>query len=498
MDHGPNLLFIISDQHAQRVAGCYGDGVVQTPHLDRLAAAGVVFDNAYTPSPVCVPARMSLLTGRYPYEHHCWGNNNMLASDMCTISHALGAAGVAPILVGRMDSKGPDQLHGYVRRDSGEHSSNWWGKGPARLGMLNRANGPCRESIVMSGSGQSSYILKDEHTTTAACALLEELAAERAAGKDGRFAITVGYILPHHPFVARAADFNGYNGKVGMPKHPVPANEHPFHAWWRKQSGSDFSDEASWVRARTAYYALVTAMDRMIGHVLDTLKATGLADNTLVIYTTDHGEQLGERGLWWKQTFYDDSAKIPLIMSWPGVLPAGQRRNNIVNLIDVSATMLNAMGAPPLPHMRGRSLLGVAKDARSPWLNETYSEFVTDGLDDVWMGDAVVQQRMIRSGRWKLSCYFGSPAGPPQLFNLVDDPEEKNDLAGRPQHAAMVQALTEKIHAGWDPEEIRRITDAKARDFAVIRTWTRRWQPDDVYYWPTNDADNWLDAQKGA
>ena len=435
---------------------------------------------------------MSLLTGRYPFRHQCWGNNNMLPSDMATTAHALGAGGLLPIIVGRMDVKGPDQLHGYIRRESGEHSSNWWGKGPAQLGALNRTNGPCHESITLSGSGQSSYILKDEHSTTAACALLDELAARRAKGDGRPFAITLGYILPHHPFVAHKEDYARYVGRVGMPRRRPPDNEHPFHAWWRQYSGTGVIDETAWVRARTAYYALVTAMDRMIGQVLAKLSETGLAENTLVVYASDHGEQLGERGLWWKQTFFEESVKVPLIMSWPGVLPSGERRRQVVNLVDLSATLLEAMGAPALPGSDGRSFLSVAQDPDQPWLDETFSEFVSDGLDP-WMGNAPFQQRMVRSGRWKLSCYFGSHAGPPQLFDLESDPEESRDLARDPGHAATVDAMMAKVLAGWSPMAISEITASKGHDLQLIRDWAVKCQPAESYYWPTNKADNWLD-----
>ena len=147
----PNILLIMSDQHTQRITGCYGDGIVSTPHLDRLAARGVRFENCYTPSPLCVPARMSFLTGRYPCHQNCWTNSDVLPSDIPTTAHALGAAGYNPILVGRLHSIGVDQLRGYVRREVGDHSTNWVGGVPHSLGVLTKTNDPYRVSIEKSG-----------------------------------------------------------------------------------------------------------------------------------------------------------------------------------------------------------------------------------------------------------------------------------------------------------------------------------------------------------
>ena len=127
MTDQPNILFIMSDQHAPRVTGCYGDEIVRTPNLDKLAAKGTTFDNAYTPSPLCVPARMSFLTGKYPSSQNCWTNSDSLASDLPTTAHSLGAAGYKPKLVGRLHSIGPDQMHGYEERFVGDHSTNWIG-----------------------------------------------------------------------------------------------------------------------------------------------------------------------------------------------------------------------------------------------------------------------------------------------------------------------------------------------------------------------------------
>lgn len=478
----PNLLYILSDQHTQKVAGCYGDPLAPTPNLDHLAARGVTFDNAYTPSPLCTPARMSLLTGRYPSRQGCWTNSDALASDVPTFAHAMGAGGCSPTLVGRLHSIGPDQMRGYAERLVGDHSTNWIGGHGHSLGVLDKTNDPFRVSIERSGAGQSSYELKDRDVTEATLGWLDNLAGEP-------FCLSVGYLLPHQPYVCATEDFRRYQGKVGLPALPVPNDEHPYLRWWREHTGSLHLPDEDVIRARTAYYGLVTSFDRMVGAILDRLKSLGLAENTLVVYASDHGDQIGERGLWWKQTFYEESVKVPLIMAWPGVLPEGERRAQIVNLIDLGPTMLDALSAPALPNAQGRSFLEVAKDAATAWLDETFSEYCTDGMAP-WAGTQPVQQRMIRRGRWKLIYYHGYP---PQLFDLEDDPAELHDLAGDPRHAALLDALVGRVLADWDPDAIGRQMAGRVADKRLLQAWARAVEPPESYRWPIKMEDNWLE-----
>ena len=204
----PNLLYIHSDQHDPYVTGCYGDKVVQTPHLDSLAANGVVFENCYCPSPICVPSRMSMLSGRYPFENEVWTNGHILDSSIPTFAHAMGAGGYDPVLVGRMHSNGPDQLHGYAQRLVGDHGPNHPGGGGVNHGMLSGTAGPARVSLTKSGIGQSAYQVHDEDVTAATVAYLDRLGVKKRAGQPSEpFSLTVGFMLPHQPFVARRADY---------------------------------------------------------------------------------------------------------------------------------------------------------------------------------------------------------------------------------------------------------------------------------------------------
>ena len=486
----PHILFLMSDQHTQKVAGCYGDQVVRTPHLDRLASRGVVFDNAYCPSPICTPSRMSLLTARWPSSQSCWTNADMLPSDIPTYLHALGAAGYRPALVGRLHAIGPDQLHGYAEREVGDHSSNWVGATTHDMGVLNRTNDPFRTSLERSGQGQSSYELHDVDVADAACQWLSRYAQRAASGdkQEHPFALGVGLMLPHQPYVARAEDYQPYVGKVGLPEIPRPPEDHAYLQHWRNITGIEAVPEDQQLRARAAYYGLTTRLDALVGKVLAQLDALGLADDTLVVYSSDHGDQLGERGLWWKQTFFDESAKVPLIVAWPGVLPAGERRAQVLNLLDVGPTLLEAAGAPALPGADGNSFLAVARDAAAPWLDVSYSEYCTDGSARWDQGNAVVQ-RMIRSDRWKYIYYHGYAA---QLFDLKTDPQETRDLAPDPAYAQLCRQLLALVLARWDPEQIAHTLVAKRAEKSLLGQWWRTVQPPDAHRWQLKVEDNWL------
>ena len=489
----PNILFILSDQHAANILGCYGDAIVRTPNLDKLASEGVCFENTYTSSPICVPARMSLLTGKYPSSQQCWTNSDALSSSIPTTAHALGAVGYTPTLVGRMHAIGPDQLHGYARREIGDHITDWYGGHPYSLGVLDKAQRPFKESLVNSGPGQTSYELVDQEVTRRTLLELEAIADARRGGnsksKPKPFALSLGYMLPHQPYVANPELFAYYDGKVGAPTLARPdEGEDTYLAWWRQQTGLNEVTVEDEIRARTAYYALVETIDSEIGKVINKLEQLGLSENTLIIYTSDHGDQLGQRGLWWKQTFYEESAKVPLIMKWADQIPAGERREQLVNLVDLSSAIVEAGGGPELPNADGKSLLGLAKGKQAYWDNETFSEYCTDGLL-AWSGGRVLQSRMIRSGKWKFNYYHGCPH---QLFDLETDPDEMNNLIDDPIHQETANQLKSKLLHNWDPDQINETIQAGNKDKAILKAWAQSVKPADSYRWETKMEDNWL------
>ena len=499
-DPKPNLLYIHSDQHSPFVNGCYGDPLVRTPHLDGLAAGGVTLDNTYCPSPICVPSRMAMLSGRYPHENQVWVNSQILDSAIPTFAHAMGAGGYNPVLIGRMHSNGPDQLHGYAERLVGDHGPNHIGGGGVDHGPLSGTAGPQRVSLEKAGHGQSAYQVHDEDVAAATVDYLNRLGVKKRAGQPAEpFSLSVGFILPHQPFVARREDYEYYYKNMFPPKNPEPFGDHlhPHIKMWREASGIvEVSDEEI-RRARAAYWALVERMDILIGQILTALRQNDLEGNTLVVYTSDHGEQVGEHGLWWKQTFYEDSVKVPAILSWPGHLPAGVRSDRVISSLDINATMIDALGCPPLPSSRGRSLLPLLTSgdpSTAEWDDVAFSELCYDASLAAGPFPAEgVCQRMIRRGPWKLIYYHGQPC---QLFNLEEDPRELTDRAADPACKELIEDLTDKILDGWDPERIRDQIAQWNKESAVLSSWARTVQPADQCRWNLRPEMAYLDEEQ--
>ena len=477
----PNLLYIHSDQHNAAVTGCYGDAHVRTPHLDRLARDGALFSSAYCCSPICVPSRMATLSGRHPWQNEVWSNSHVLNSSVPTLAHSMGVAGYRPALIGRMHAVGPDQLHGYCERLVGDHSANFPGIPMAHRGALQGTAGPERISLRNSGAGQSGYQVHDEDVTAAAVDWLNRLGVRRRAGvDDGPFSLSVGYMLPHPPYVARRGDYERYADTLPPPRKPREfADEaHPYLRRWRETTDlTDVSvDETR--RSRAAYWGLVERMDAMIGEILAALAANDLERDTLIVYSSDHGDMVGEHGLWWKHVFYEESVRVPLIMAWPGRFAGGQRCERVVSALDLSATLLDAMAAPALPDSPGRSLLPLLQgDAASvDWNDEAFSEYCADR----YAPDNEAFVRMLRQDEWKLVYYYGWPA---QLFNLREDPDEGVDRAGDPACQGVLGEMRARVLQDWRPERIRaRMAELRA-DCDLQAQWAAATLPEEHIRW---------------
>ena len=278
-----------TDQHSKAHLGCMGDGLVRTPHLDKLARDGVLCTNAYTPAPVCVPARMSFMTTRTPSGNECWLNRHILDSAIPTWAHALAPAGYETALIGRMHFVGTDHRHGFESRPIGEPSAS--PPGVSRVAaqfkdIPGATSGQSRESIEIAGYGTTTYTAYDEAVAAKACEWLRE----RAAGDDDRpFAAVTGFVLPHCPFFAPKELFDYYFERVSVPAEECPPDEPQSAAVrrWRANRGMSVPLTPHQIRvARAAYLGLCEHLDAQIGTIMDTLEATGLAESTLVIYTS--------------------------------------------------------------------------------------------------------------------------------------------------------------------------------------------------------------------
>ena len=219
----------------------------------------------------------------------------------------------------------------------------------------------------------------------------------------------------------------------------------------------------------------------MIGEILEALQKNDLAENTLIIYSSDHGDQMGEHGLWMKRTFYEASVKVPAILSWPGALPEGVQCDHVLSSLDLNATMLEALGAPPLPNASGRSVLDLVRHPDTEWEDLAFSEYCT--YEDCL-------HRMIRRDEWKLNYYHGQE---PQLFNLAEDPDELSDRAQDPSCREIREQLTAEVLEGWDPEAVAEKMEQKRADIEIIRAWAEHTRPKDQFRWDRRPEMDYLD-----
>jgi len=462
----------MSDQHSKHFLGCYGNELVRTPNLDRLAASGTVFTDAYCPSPLCVPSRMSFMTTRRPMANRVWSNQDELSSAIPTWAHGMSVAGYETALVGRMHFVGPDQRHGFELRPIGEYLAAHPGAprlgGPLFRDISGATSGQCRISVEQAGHGRTTYQAFDEIIADAACEYLDE----KAGGDDGRpFAAVVGFVLPHCPFFAPKDLYDYYYERVEVPQptEDEVAREPAAIRRFKELRGISQPLPEERIRvARAAYYGMCEHFDSQVGKILGKLEATGLARNTLVVYTSDHGEMAGEHGCWWKSNYYEGSVGVPLIASLPGVVREGRRSEAVCNLMDLGPTMLDMAGADPLPASDGRSMWPALQgDPQPDWPNETFAELL-GGVGDP-------PSRMIRRDQWKLYKYHDDH--PPALFDLADDPSELNDLGRDPTHATIREDLLTRLYDGWDPELVLQVSAERKRDMALITKWGQTVEP---------------------
>ena len=454
----PNILLIMSDQHSRHVAGCYGDPVVRTPSLDSIASAGVTFAAAYCPCPLCAPSRMSFMTGRRPYELGIWDNGAALSSDTPTFAHALGAAGYETVLCGRMHFCGPDQRHGFDRRVFPEVTGH-------AAGDLVGTNGFERTSFEKSGPGRNHYLLYDEQCTSKAVRWLAERAGD--GQRTNPFCLVVGLVGPHCPFVCPRELFDRYYEAIRLPCYPPEHLDglHPYVRRFRRRSKLATLTEHEIRRTRAAYYGMIEFDDRQVGLILNALGEAGLADDTVVIYTSDHGDMAGEHGLWWKMSFYEGSAGVPLIVSWPGHFRQGHVEPSPVSLVDLAPTLADVAGAPAMPGASGETLTGLLRGTGPAPCRTVFSEMHTGAVRRT-QGSTEAAARMMRRAEWKCNYYHHEP---PELFNLSEDPDEMTDRAGDPACRDVLADMLAEIHRGWDPDAV----DASLRRQIAERQYVR-------------------------
>lgn len=439
-----NIVVVLSDEHAARASGFAGHPQVQTPHLDRLAGESWRFDNAYCADPICVPSRLSLLSGRYPHQVDAWDNGAVPGPDYRSWGHHLRDAGYRSVIAGRTHFNGPDRLLGFDRRLS-DDLGHWLtpGEAPRRTPDARRGS---NSHVSVVGADRDANTLYDELTTALAADFLQGV-ADRS--DDQPFLLYVGYLHPHFPLIAPPDDLARYDpSDVELPStwQADPDDQHPAIAQLRRFFRNDEPITEDLVRrATTAYWALITHLDRQVGRLLDVIDSTSLRDDTVVIYTSDHGEMAGRHGIWQKQCFYEDSVRVPLLLRLPDHAAGAEPPaviTDAVSQVDVLPTLRDLAGLTPDGDLPGRSLRATVRDGSD---RPVFAEYHAQGM--------LSGGFMIRSGRYKLCEYVDHP---PQLFDVEADPDELTDLAGDPAHAGILAELRAHLHAIADPADLDR------------------------------------------
>ena len=445
-----NLVIIMSDEHNPKVMGAAGHRIVRTPNIDALAQRGTMFTSAYTTSPVCVPARAAFAVGKYVHQVGYWDNADAYEGTVPSWHHKLRDRGHSVVSIGKLHFRGgPEDDNGFSQEIIPMNIIE--GKGDL-MGLVRKdlpERGLSWKIAKLAGPGETPYTAYDREIATRAQIWLRE---EAPRYKDKPWVLFVSFVCPHFPLVAPAEFYYRYPlDKMPLPKQ-YKNGDRPEHPYLKDYAGSftydRFFDEEKVRKAVAAYYGLCSFLDDNIGKVVRTLDDTGLAENTRILYTSDHGDNLGARGLWGKSTMYEEVAGVPLIMAGPEITPA-KRISTPASHVDTYPFIMESVGADGAEVYDGhpgRSLFALAKGDKPDRnvLCEYHGMGSTTGAF------------MIRHGKYKYVHYV---AYPPQLFDLQSDPEELRDLAADPKHEATLALCRKRLYAICDPEEV----DARAK-----------------------------------
>ena len=422
----PNILFLMADQLAAQFLGAYGHKIAKTPNLDQLTKSGIVFENAYSSSPLCSPARATIMNGLLPSRTGVYDNAAEFPSSIPTWAHYLRLQGYKTCLSGKMHFVGPDQLHGLEERlttDIYPADFGWtpdWRLKQERIDWWYHNMTSVLQPGIAEITNQLEY---DDEVAFLAVRKIYDY-ARFEPGKP--FCLMASFTHPHDPYAARAKYWNLYRDedmdlpRVGaMPREQLDAHSQRLYDVSAMQ---DYAVTESDIRAaRHGYYANISYIDDLVGQLLDALEATGQLENTVIVFTSDHGDFLGERGLWYKMSYLEPAAHIPLIVFAPKSFNA-RRIKEPVSLADILPTLVDLAteGKSELARpVDGRSLYPLLTGAAENPQATAWGEYLAEGT--------IAPMYMLRRGPWK---YIYCPTDPEQLFNLVDDPGELNNLAG--------------------------------------------------------------------
>jgi choline-sulfatase len=473
MSERPHILIVMVDQLSALFLRAYGHGVTKTPTIDRLAQEGVLFENAYCPSPLCAPARAVFMTGALPSKTGVYDNAAELAASIPTFAHYLRLAGYRTCLSGKMHFVGPDQLHGFEERlttDVYPGDFGWtpdWSRPGERIDSWYHNMSSVKEAGVAEMTNQLEF--DDEVAFHAVRRIYDYARYER----DAPFLLCVSFSHPHDPYVARRRYWDLYaDDEIDLPAaqaRPVDELDPHSRRLWHDCAVGEYDVSEDDVRAsRHGYYANLSYVDERIGEVLAALEACGLAENTVTIFCSDHGEFLGEHGLFYKMSFREHPARVPLVVHAPERFTP-RRVREPVSLADITPTLAQLVSQDLSRPVDSRSLVplleGGPEDAEATVAGEYLAE------------SALAPMVMLRRGRWK---FIHTPSDPDQLFDLESDPLELVNLAGRAEHASVLDEFRDEVQRRWDLDALEhavresqqaRLTVFRALQQGVLHPW---------------------------
>ena len=451
----PNILLLLTDQHAAHVAGFAGDPVVRTQHLDALADRSVQFDAAICASPVCTPSRMCMLTAKEA--HHCsaWNNHWVIYPEHVTWPAHMVAHGYRTALIGKMHLGGRDQMQGFQHRPYGD----------LRHGLAHQAD-PIEDFPSHAGAGGAGIaqvpesLIQDVVVTRETLAYLLELQSREP---DQPWFVCASYQRPHPPYTAPGRYIRRYRDKL-EPLDVPDDIDHRLDPYARCSAGSETGGESLTpeqnLRAREAYYASVDFVDDCMGELLDGLDAAGALDNTIIIYTSDHGDMIGQHAMWGKIVYFESSIRVPLLITGPGIRPGHARVPDPVSLMDLFPTVCGACGIPVPGELDGVDFSAFLADPEStspprsfaPTSYYMYGVRVKGGAGAA-EDEPCRAMRAVRERDWK---YVEIEGGSPLLFDLVNDPTEIVNLAGDPRYADRCAAMRTQLFSGFSWTDVHR------------------------------------------
>ncbi|MFW6007034.1 MAG: sulfatase-like hydrolase/transferase [Halanaerobiales bacterium] len=404
----PNILIYMSDEHNPKYSSVYGNSVINTPNMEKLAKKGTVFENAYCPSPLCRPSRSAFMSGRPDHEVQAYNNCNAISFDYPTYGEVLKNQGIYTAYTGKVDIyKNAEELgfsETFNLNDRNQPGDTNISRKPLEIreGSHKRANGYGIKENPFQG---------DRETVKGAVNWLKN----KSSDIDENWTLTVNTGAPHFPQYVTEELWEMYEGKVDLPEYggECRSARHPYAKDLRNHFETDYFNEEQTRGLRQGYYGCVTYVDRELGRLIDALEESGQRENTVVIYTSDHGEMLGKFGMWWKCSLYEDSVRVPLIISGPG-FESGKRIKTSVNLLDLQAAIFKALNKNYPQNWWGTPLQNINKNDKN---KVTFAEYHGHGVRS--------SAYMLRKGPWKLLYNVDAPH---QLFNLEEDPEELNNI----------------------------------------------------------------------